>query len=295
MSSVTGEEGTPACAIRPVWLDGPSMADALLRDLERRFEANPEDPEVFGRLDEEYGRARRDLPWPILIRCPRWRSFIDFAARFVEPLGPDDGLTSAELDRAERRLGLRLPRALREWYRLAGRRDDVLGRRDHPVPARELGVQDGVLFIYEEDEELFRWGVLVDELGHDDPRIVTREDAGDAPTVWNERLSEFCWQMAIHQLLVSGKGRSTQAVISPFDSRAKVGALYPRLPLPGWSFRSAEPEAVVHFGDPETLLELDIDGPTVSVVAATDAALARARAALLLLEPGWYDDDPGER
>lgn len=268
------------------------MADAQLRELLRRFEASPEDPEAFARLDEALGRARRDLPWPILVRSPRWRGFIDFAARFVEPLGPDDGLTSGELDRTEERLGLRLPRALREWYRLAGRREDVLGRRDHPVPAHELEVQDGVLFIYVEDEELFRWGALVEELGHEDPRIVTREDAGDVPIVWNERLSGFCWQMAIHQLLASGKGRSTQVVISPYDPRSRLAAAYPRLPLPGWSFRSAEPEAVVHFGDPETLLELDIDGPTVSVVATTDAALARARAALQLLEPGWYDDHP---
>lgn len=265
------------------------MADALLRDLERRFEANPEDPEVLARLDEEFGRARRDLPWSALVRCQRWRGFVDFAARFIAPLGPQDGVPVAQLDRAESRLGVRMPVALREWYRLAGRRPDVIGgAKDQPVAADELRLRDGVLVIYTESQYVFQWGMLEEELGLDDPRIVTREEEGDAPTVWHERLSGFCWHMSLHHRLYCGGTWSAFAELSPDDTRARLEAVFPRLPFPGWAW-GGEADTITHFGDREIVLELDISMPCVHVAAASGAALDRARAALSPLEPAWGD------
>ena len=63
--------------------------------------------------------------------------------------------------------------------------------------------------------------------------------AGDVALVRNERLSGFCWQMAIHQLLASGKGRSPRRWPTP---RGAVGR--PRNVVPDRGAPGASGEAV---------------------------------------------------
>jgi hypothetical protein len=57
-----------------------------------------------------------------LIIPPRWKRTADLIAEWQRPLREGDGLPLADIEAAERRLGFRLPEALREWYLLAGRR-----------------------------------------------------------------------------------------------------------------------------------------------------------------------------
>lgn len=54
----------------------------------------------------------------------------DFAADWRAPLRAEDGYDAEALDAAERRLGVRLPTALREAYALFGRRDDLSRNQD---------------------------------------------------------------------------------------------------------------------------------------------------------------------
>lgn len=54
-----------------------------------------------------------------------WRFIHDFAAGWLRPIGAHDGYADADLDAAEARLGVRLPAAVREAYRMFGRRDDL--------------------------------------------------------------------------------------------------------------------------------------------------------------------------
>lgn len=58
-------------------------------------------------------------------RAAAWRFIGDFAAGWLRPIGAHDGYTDADLDAAEARLGVRLPAAVREAYRMFGRRDDL--------------------------------------------------------------------------------------------------------------------------------------------------------------------------
>lgn len=165
------------------------------------------------------------------------------------------------------------------------------GNQDYPTAHTALQLRDGLLVLYVENQGVFQWGVLAEELGLDDPRIVTREDEENAPLVWNERLSEFCWQMALHQHFMGAViRRQVGAELSPADDLvARVAAIYPRLPLPGWGWGNDDPETIVFFGDHETLLELDVWAPRLSISAASDDALARVRLALAPLEPSWLD------
>ncbi len=55
----------------------------------------------------------------------RWRLAEEFIDIWRGGLRPGDGYTDEELDVTEARLGVPLPKALREWYRLAGRRRDI--------------------------------------------------------------------------------------------------------------------------------------------------------------------------
>jgi hypothetical protein len=58
-------------------------------------------------------------------RAAAWRFIRDFAAGWLRPIGAHDGHGDADLDAAEARLGVHLPAAVREAYRMFGRRDDL--------------------------------------------------------------------------------------------------------------------------------------------------------------------------
>lgn len=58
-------------------------------------------------------------------RHAAWQFIQDFAAGWLGPIGPGDGVAADALDAAEARLGVRLPEAVREAYRMFGRRDDI--------------------------------------------------------------------------------------------------------------------------------------------------------------------------
>ncbi|WP_316527708.1 SMI1/KNR4 family protein [Kitasatospora brasiliensis] len=112
-------------------------------------------------------------------RAGAWAFVRGFAAHWGEPLGPEDGFTDAELDAAERRLGLRLPAALREAYRLFGRRADLTSSHDVLLTPDELHVLDGALVYRAENQGCAHWGVPLADLGREDPPTVGRLDLAD--------------------------------------------------------------------------------------------------------------------
>ncbi len=86
-----------------------------------------------------------------ILRAPRWAPLARFVGRwYAEPLGAE-GLTEADLDRAEASLGRPLPRAVREWFRLVGHRfHDV--NQDQAVRLDQLHVEDDRLAIWWENQ-----------------------------------------------------------------------------------------------------------------------------------------------
>ncbi|MFD4658784.1 SMI1/KNR4 family protein [Kitasatospora sp. NPDC058444] len=139
-------------------------------------------------------------------RAGAWALVRGFAAYWGEPLGPGDGFTDAELDAAERRLGLRLPVALREAYRLFGRRADLTSSQDVLLTPDELHVLDGALVYRAENQACAHWGVLLDDLGREDPPTVGRLDLADKSQErwepWEERFSTAAAAMAMTEKLL---------------------------------------------------------------------------------------------
>ncbi|MFG2910526.1 SMI1/KNR4 family protein [Kitasatospora sp. NPDC048286] len=135
-----------------------------------------------------------------------WALVRAFAAYWGEPLGPGDGFTDAELDAAELRLGLRLPVALREAYRLFGRRADLTSSQDVLLTPTELYVLDGALVYRAENQGCAHWGVLLDDLDREDPPTVGRLDLADKSQErwepWEESFSTAAAAMALMEKLL---------------------------------------------------------------------------------------------
>lgn len=144
-------------------------------------------------------------------RAGSWALVSGFAAYWGEPLGPDDGFPDAELDAAEGRLGLRLPVALREAYRLFGRRADLTSNHDVLLTPDELFVLDGALVYRTENQGCAHWGVLTADLARDgvdreDPPTVMRLDLADPSQErwepWEDRFSTAAAVMAMTEKLL---------------------------------------------------------------------------------------------
>jgi len=127
-------------------------------------------------------------------RRAAWRLVESFAADWSpRPLGPGDGCDDASLDEAEQRLGMKLPVALREAYGLLGRRDDLARNHDTLLRPDALFTYEGALVYHVENQGAANWGIMLSDLGHDDPPTVCRPDLADKASEswdpWTDRLS----------------------------------------------------------------------------------------------------------
>ncbi|MFJ5925293.1 SMI1/KNR4 family protein [Kitasatospora sp. NPDC092948] len=138
----------------------------------------------------------RDLPAALTDRAAAWRLIADIAAFWGAPLTSDSGCADAELDAAEARLGLTLPAALREAYRLVGNRPDLTGNQDTLLPPEKLYVDRDCLVYRVENQSCAYWGIPLAALDRADPPTVAWPDV--APTVepeigpWTASFSAEC-------------------------------------------------------------------------------------------------------
>jgi hypothetical protein len=91
-------------------------------------------------------------------------------------VGPDDGFDEAELN------GIRMPMVLRDWYRWAGKRPEIMGGQNYLLAPRNnekghggLRIKDGRLVFYVENQCVYQWSTM-DE-GEDPPVFGRYEDS----------------------------------------------------------------------------------------------------------------------
>jgi uncharacterized protein (TIGR02996 family) len=119
-------------------------------------------------------------------RRDRWRLIEEFVEVWHRPLSRGDECSNQDLAAAERRLGVRLPLAVREWYEFGGRRADVWSRQDRLLAPDRLFMDApaDALVIRVENQGCERWGVRAADLSRDDPPVVEIGFGGEAsPTV----------------------------------------------------------------------------------------------------------------
>ncbi|HWO62854.1 MAG TPA: SMI1/KNR4 family protein [Umezawaea sp.] len=188
-------------------------------------------------------------------RAAAWAFIRDFAAEWVSPLTADDGCDDAELDAAEARLGVRLPAALREAYRLFGRREDLTCNQDRLLPPDKLVVEQGLLLFREENQWVAHWGVPVEDLDQDDPRVVMTVDLADPnadpKTPWFDRVSVACVEMVMSEALYVPEDLATCYEVTPEDVEV-LERWATRLPLPDYPGENSR-----WFAGPDLLLRED--------------------------------------
>ncbi|MGC0327370.1 hypothetical protein RKD23_000360 [Streptomyces sp. SAI-170] len=221
-------------------------------------------------------------------RSGAWAFIQGFAAHWAGPaLGNDDGWTEAELDAAEERLGVRLPAALREAYRLFGRRQDLTSNHDVLLSPAELYVDEAkeALVFRHENQGAASWGVLLDSLQNDDPAVLIRLDLADKSAErweeWLERLS-LCFVEIILSESLQADEELCDYLDPDGDSLDLLETNFVRLPFPAYPIG----EETRWFLGHDVLLR-DDDGAAVLARGRTADDLDRVRD---LIPGDWLND-----
>ena len=152
--------------------------DALRAPLTAAFDRPMSDP----RRTRRYGRA--------LLRI------------FSRPLRKGDAVPEARLRRAEKRLGVALPGAMRDYYLLAG---SAAENREHNVlfTPDELALEGGYLVFMEENQAVVHWGIPLSLTRRADPQVWQRVNA-DIPEWHSEDMTfsvfivkNLAWQRGV--------------------------------------------------------------------------------------------------
>src|SRR5262245_17446799 len=144
-------------------------------------------------------------------RAERWGCISQFIAAWHGALQAGDGYSEDELRASEAELGCRFPSALREWYKLAGKRKTVWSnqdrlntpdeiaktqRKDHPWYRR---FRESLVF-YSENEGCEFWAIRHEDLNLDDPPVFRlEEDPGEV----SPAISVFAIQVLLYEVVWS--------------------------------------------------------------------------------------------
>ncbi|MFF0392665.1 SMI1/KNR4 family protein [Kitasatospora sp. NPDC004615] len=208
----------------------------------------------------------RELPAALADRAAAWRLIADLAAFWGAPLIPDSGCTDAELDAAEARLGLRLPAALREAYRLIGNRPDLTSNQDTLLPPDKLYLDQDCLVYRVENQSCAYWGIPLAALDQDDPPTVAWPDVAPSVQVeltpWTAGFSAECLGILLAEPLFDDSAFVDGAEVDPNDLTGWTEL--PRVHAPGVDTR--------FFARPDALLMIQ-DGAWLAVRAVDEEAL----------------------
>ncbi|MEU6213162.1 SMI1/KNR4 family protein [Streptomyces sp. NPDC047023] len=222
-------------------------------------------------------------------RSGAWSFIEGFAAHWAEPLRGGDGWPEEELVRAEQRLGIRLPAALREAYRLFGRRRDLTGNHDVLLAPAALYVDDSgeALVFRHENQGAASWGILLDGLTDDDPAVFVRPDlavkSAERWEAWLEKLS-LCFVEIVLSESVLADRTCCDFLYSEDDSIELLERHCARLHFPAYPI-GEEVNGIRWFLGPDVLLR-DDHGLAILARGRTVEDLDRLRE----LIPGeWLD------
>ena len=134
------------------------------------------------------------------------------------PLTPRDGNAEARIESAERRLGIRLPKALRDYYRVAGWERRINGIFDRLYATHELFVDADKLVFMEENQAVVLWATTAGPEPGDDPPAY--QGVNGEPIEWyveHERLSVFLGVMLHWHGAFGGAMRCGGTAVVPAD------------------------------------------------------------------------------
>ncbi|MFD1932059.1 hypothetical protein ACFSKW_11300 [Nonomuraea mangrovi] len=165
-----------------------------------------------------------------------WRFIRRFAESWSRPLSKDDGFSEAEIDAAEKRLGLQLPVALREAYVLFGKRDDLCHWHNRLQRPDELEVFGEAGLLYHAENQGC-WGryIRLTDLHLADPP--TRESCDclrvehQSGVPYAERLSAALVAMVLSEAFAGPREQAAYGELLTQDI-SEVDRLFTRMDLP---------------------------------------------------------------
>jgi uncharacterized protein (TIGR02996 family) len=141
-------------------------------------------------------------------------------AALARPLTPSNGVPEKRVAQAEHRLGVRLPRALRDYYLLAGRCDRLNQANDRLLPPEDWELASGKIAFLVENQGVALAGVRADDPAGDDPPVFWGYlDEDDRPD-WHRhqgRCSDFLVINLYQQAVLGGMKYRGQANIDAED------------------------------------------------------------------------------
>jgi hypothetical protein len=103
-------------------------------------------------------------------------------ASLGRPLRRRDGTPRSELHAAARELGLRVPRALRDYYLVAGRAEDFNCAHNSLLQPRDWSIESRKLVFLQENQAVVLYGTVAGSEPEDDPPAFM--GANDDPIRW---------------------------------------------------------------------------------------------------------------
>jgi hypothetical protein len=134
--------------------------------------------------------------WNDLASSERWRGVVSFIRNWVGPFDSDVGMPAEELQATLSANHLSLPASVREWYLLAANWKQ--GALIDWIRPRELAACDGVIWLLTDPVGATHWGVRFDDLGKEDPPVVTMEKNNE---VVSPTFSEFVALMTVNDVV----------------------------------------------------------------------------------------------
>lgn len=90
-----------------------------------------------------------------------------------------DGLPEKDVKKAESRLGIKLPTAVRTFYLSVGRVADLCSIHNYILPPKDLEFEDGYLIFMDENQSVVSWGIKKKDLKKADPEVWQRNNSSD--------------------------------------------------------------------------------------------------------------------
>lgn len=170
-------------------------------------------------------RARLDAELLAWFNTLRYRTAFGALAR---PLTPKDGVPEQQIVQHERRLGVRLPRALRDYYLVGGRGGRLNQAHDRLLPPARWELASGKIVFLEENQGVALAGVRANDPAGDDPPVFWGYLEEENPR-WRRHqdcCSEFLVINLYLQAVLGGMKYLAQANITP-ENLAQIQKTWP--------------------------------------------------------------------
>lgn len=195
----------------------------------------------------------------------------------ARPLTSEDGAPVEEIAAGELRLGTRLPMALREYYLVAGRFDQLNRAHNQLYLPHDWFIDAGNLVFMAENQEVAYWSVPVSEDPEDDPAVLQGVNTCGQPIEWYSEdgpCSDFLLVM-LHWQAVCGGMPATGGADIPSATLPRIRANWRAVGEMGGVLAFARDGASICVGGEGDTLQLFAGGRTEQDFNSIAAELAR--------------------